>query len=44
MELIELIGLGIAVIGLIVCVFAGIGFYMDFIKEIKNVVEFFIYK
>lgn len=39
MELVELIGLGIAVIGLIVCVFAGIGFYIDFVKEIKNVLQ-----
>lgn len=39
MELVELIGLGIAIIGLIICIFAGIGIYMDFIKEIKNVLK-----
>jgi hypothetical protein len=39
MELIELIGLGIAIVGLIICIFAGIGIYMDFIKEIKNVLK-----
>lgn len=39
MESIELIGLGIAIIGLIICTFAGIGIYMDFIKEIKRVLK-----
>lgn len=39
MELVELIGLGIAIVGLIVCTFAGVGIYMDFIKEIKNVLK-----
>lgn len=39
MELVELIGLGIAIVGLIVCIFTGIGIYMDFIKEVKNMIQ-----